>query len=449
MKHTKFKIYTLSIVFFIALSCEKKSAEPLNTAGKLPVNEHLIDSLQAQYSTLNEAIYYVCKDWYLWNELVPAVDYNSYSDPQKLIDALKYSEDRWSFIADKAETNALFGSGETKGQGLDFGYDQIAEKIRISFTYNASPAGKAGMYRGMIVNKINGKNFVESIKDNSYIDELSKSTITYEIIDTAGIVKNYTIANGDVKITTVLYQTIKNVGSKKVGYLVFNSFLGTSEAELTNAFAYFKSQNIDELILDLRYNGGGYVYISEYLGHIIVGNKYKDKIFNIEKFNSNHSRYNDTIKFGALAKKKSTTAPTLDLGRVFIIASKSTASASELLINGLKPYMTVIQIGDVTHGKPVGFFPFTFRDTQIFPVSFESTNANGVGGYYDGITPNVYKNDGLKYVFGDVREDCLKEALYYIENNSPSPIGPVRVEFNEIGVKLKVKNGLDAISGIH
>ena len=421
------KVSLILLFFSVLLSCKKDNPAPSNNeAGKFPVDYDKtkgFENLELQYSSLNEAIYYVFKDWYLWNSTMPKVNYNSYSDPQKLIDALKNAKDQWSFIADKATNDALFNNGISQGQGLDFQVDwkffssSNKYKIRVAYVYSSSPAGNAGMYRGMEITKINGIPFIDLINNESaFYSEFAKTTITYSILDSAGTSKDITLTDGPVQINTVLYKNIFNIGSKKVGYIVFNSFLGTAEQELTNSFAYFKGQGINELILDLRYNGGGLVSLSQKLSSIIAGSGNVGKVYINEKFNSNNANQNFDYKFIEDPNA-------LNLSRVFIIGSRFTASASELVINGLKPYINVVLIGEETHGKPVGYFPFTYKDKEVYPVSFESFNANNQGGYYDGIKPSIYKVDGVEFDWGDKREYCLKEALYYIENGSPSGTG--------------------------
>ncbi len=182
---------------------------------------------------------------------------------------------------------------------------------------------------------------------------------------------------GDVDITlnASVYQehpiyldTIYNVNGKKTGYLVFNSFLGdTNEiySEFDRIFNRFSSEAVQDVIVDLRYNGGGYVSVQNALANWLVPAAGNGGIMETQQFNDKYSMFNETVKF----EKKGS----LNLNRLFVIVSQNTASASELFINSMKPYMNVQLVGPSdTHGKPVGFFPIPVGDWYIFPVSFRT-----------------------------------------------------------------------------
>ncbi len=142
-------------------------------------------------------------------------------------------------------------------------------------------------------------------------------------------------------------------------------------------FTKFASENITELVVDLRYNGGGYVNLQQKLANFIVKSSANGSNMMTEQFNSKHITSNVTTKFEKLGG--------LNISDVYFIVSDNTASASELLINNLKPYMNVKLVGENTYGKPVGFFPIPVSDWYIFPVSFRSVNGLGEGNYFDGI----------------------------------------------------------------
>ncbi|HEX5024771.1 MAG TPA: S41 family peptidase, partial [Agriterribacter sp.] len=152
-----------------------------------------------------------------------------------------------------------------------------------------------------------------------------------------------------------------------------------------------------------------------------------------EKYNDNYkAKFDTTINY----QKKGG----LNLNRVFFIVTKNTASASELLINSLKPYMDVKLVGKPSHGKPVGFFEIGVGDWYIFPVSFRSVNKNGEGNYFDGMQPDATVSDGLDKPWGDINEDCLASALHYINNGFFS-----RISSRVLDVKIETGNSvLDA-----
>ena len=171
------------------------------------------------------------------------------------------------------------------------------------------------------------------------------------------------------------------------------------------------------MVIDLRYNGGGYVELQNELANYLVPAAGNNSVMLKDKFNDNYSAlFDTTINY----QKKGA----LDLNRIFFIITKNTASASELLINSLKPYMDVKLIGRASHGKPVGYFNIGVGDWYIFPVSFRSVNKNGEGNYFNGLQPDATVDDGLDKPWGDVNENCLASALHYINNGAFSRISP-------------------------
>jgi carboxyl-terminal processing protease len=168
---------------------------------------------------------------------------------------------------------------------------------------------------------------------------------------------------------------------------------------------------VQDVVLDLRYNGGGYVSVQNVLANYLVPNAGNGGVMETQQYNDQYKDWNETVNF----KKKGT----LNLSRLFVIVSQNTASASELLINSLKPYMNVQLVGpSATHGKPVGFFPVPVYDWYIFPVSFRTVNKNGEGNYFNGLALNNQVMDGLNKAWGDPAENCLASVLRYIGSGS-------------------------------
>ncbi|HEX2607367.1 MAG TPA: S41 family peptidase, partial [Flavisolibacter sp.] len=208
----------------------------------------------------------------------------------------------------------------------------------------------------------------------------------------------------------ILADSVYAVAGKKIGYLSFNSFLGDT-TQIYNGFARtfgrFASEGVNDVIIDLRYNGGGYVSVQEKMANWLAPSAANGQLMMKQIFNDKYSQYNSEDVFHKLGS--------LNLSRVFFIVSSSTASASELVINNLKPYMDVQLVGpSKTYGKPVGFFPIDVADWYIFPVSFRTTNKNGEGNYYNGLPLNSQVADGLDKDWGDLTESCLQNAVNYI-----------------------------------
>ena len=232
---------------------------------------------------------------------------------------------------------------------------------------------------------------------------------------------------------------------------MINSFnIETAEIQLINAINQLKTVEISELILDLRYNGGGYLGISAVLGTMVAGNKAYGQVFGNMTFNDKHRQYdpifNELIEpfiFPENTLGFSTTAdmqlPKLNLSRVFIISTNDTASASEALINSLRGIdVEVILIGETTHGKPYGLYGQDNCGTTYYTIQFKGTNAKGYGDYADGFIPSAIDNskdlvkgclvaDDLSSQLGNTNEKMLGTAIHYIANNScPTETMPLR-----------------------
>ena len=373
---------------------------------------------------LRDTTYRIMQDWYLWNEEMPDVDPKDFGSADELMDALQYRLDKWSYITEKKEYDSYFSQGEYEGYGYGPAFDDTGN-LRISLVYQDSPFGRAGVERGWIIAKINGQAVNRTTYSNSLIDA---STNTFEFINAAGETITETLTKSAITINTVLHHEVIDVGSEKVGYLVFNSFLAPSIDELKPVFAEFQQAGIADLILDLRYNGGGRVNVAEYIAGNIIGNRGTDRTF-LEY------AYNPTIQAAIDAdpetKAKFTTkfqTPDfpLDLDRLIVIASGRTASASELLINGLRPFMDVLIVGENTHGKPVGSSPHYFGGYAISPISFKVINDNGEGEYFGGFAPDALVADDITRPFGDPEEARLKEALNFVASGAFTVAGGAR-----------------------
>jgi carboxyl-terminal processing protease len=360
---------------------------------------------------VNNGIKELMKEWYLWNDQVPSIDVSKYSDPEAALNALTYKPtDKWSFMMDTVEFKKYFEEGKVSGFGTGLQLDEN-NNLRVTFVYQNSPAAQKGITRGYKISKLNGTNVSTLLSNNSINSALDNNTINFQFVDLSGNTKDISLTKQELNINTVLHKSVETVGNIKVGYLVFESFIETSNAELDEAFAYFKSEGVTELVLDLRYNGGGSLEVSNHLASLIGAGKTSGKKYVELTYNKDKQAENQAFTYESPANA-------LQLDRVFVIATKSSASASEALIVGLKPYLPVFVIGDDTHGKPVGMNIFTIGKYAVAPITFKVVNSVGEGDYFSGIKANSYTSDNLNYDFGDERENSLKQALYYIQNGS-------------------------------
>jgi carboxyl-terminal processing protease len=362
-------------------------------------------------SQVNNGIKELMKEWYLWNDKVPSTDVSNYSKPEDALNALTYKPtDKWSFIMDTVEFNKYFEEGKVTGFGTGLQLDE-SNKLRVSFVYKNSPAGQKGITRGYEILKINGTSVSTLLNNNTINSALATDAVNFQFQDLNGAVKDISLTKQELNINTVLHKSVKTVNNVKVGYLVFESFIETSNAELDEAFSYFKSEGVSELVLDLRYNGGGSLEVSDHLASLIGASKTADKKYVELTYNKDKQTENQTFTYEQPKQD-------LQLNRVFVIATKSSASASEAVIVGLKPYLPVIVIGNDTHGKPVGMNVFQIGKYAVAPITFKVVNSAGEGDYFGGIKADSYTSDNMNYDFGDERENSLKQALYYIQNGS-------------------------------
>jgi hypothetical protein len=317
--------------------------------------------------------------------------------------------DRWSFGIKQAEWNNV-----SSGTAQDFGMNvffKVEGDLRVRFVERSSPAGVAGIRRGWRITKINGNTNITTGNADFIVGAVynsSSSSFTFQKPD--GSTVDITLNGAAYQEHPVFLDSVYTAGTKKIGYLVFNSFLGDTveiNNEFQRVFNKFAQANVDEVAVDLRYNGGGYVSVSQKLADYLVSASANGQLMMKEQFNDRYTQYNDITNFQK--------AGSLNLNRIFFIVSSNTASASELVINNLRPFMNVMLVGpSKTYGKPVGFFPIPVGDWYIFPVSFRSTNKNGEGNYFDGLALSNQVADGLDKDWGDVNESAFASVVRYI-----------------------------------
>jgi C-terminal processing protease CtpA/Prc len=270
---------------------------------------------------------------------------------------------------------------------------------------------KQGITRGYKITKINEKTVSSIIADNSlsaaFGEDKEGVQTSIEVEDLTGKIRTITLAKVAVNMNTVLHRDVREVNGRKVGYLVFNSFIEKSKEELNEAFTYFQTMGVRELILDLRYNGGGSLDIARHLAGLIASSRAAGRDFVTLTYNTAKQSQNKPYLLETVPLH-------IPLERLFVITSTSSASASEAIINGLKPYMPVITIGNRTHGKPVGMNVWRVNGYAVVPITFKVANANGEAEYFEGIAADGLVKDDLTALFGDPSEDCLAQALYYI-----------------------------------
>lgn len=419
MKLTRLHWVLLCIITLASLqACKKEDLKNnLTPANPTPSTPVAVDQLR------DTALAY-SKDIYLWYGQIPgSFNAKSYTDLDKVMTAIRqYSTepgfsqpvDRWSFAIKQTEWDNI-----SSGIAGDFGINvffMVPGDLRVRSVEKESPAGKAGIRRGWRITKIAGSTDITSSNSDFLVEKIYNSnstSFTFQKPDntTADIV----LASATYLENPIFIDTIYSVSNKKIGYLSYNSFLGDTTktySEFQRIFNRFASQNVNDVVIDLRYNGGGYVTVQSKLANYLVNSSANGGIMMKQQYNDKYTQYNETSFFKKLG--------TLNLNRVFFIVSNNTASASELLINNLKPYMDVKLLGpSKTYGKPVGYFNIPVgNEWYIFPVSFRTTNKNGEGSYFNGLALDAQVADGLDKDWGDLNESALAAAVKYITTGS-------------------------------
>lgn len=385
---------------------------------------------------------------------------DNYATPEDLFyEGLTASQDKFSFIVDDYVEleNTFSGISKTTGMNYNLSYITSGSDDLLAFVRYVLPGTSAedqGVKRGDIFTKVNGTKLTVS----NYQSLLASPTITISLaildgnnLSETGETK--TLTNAEYATNPVFIKKVFEINGSKVGYLMYNSFTRDYDNQLNQAFGEFKAAGITDLILDVRYNGGGDVRTATDLASMITG-QFPGEIFMKEVWNDKYqayfestperkesllNRFNTKIRSGEVINS-------LNLNKVYVLTTLRSASASELIINGLKPYIEVIQIGDRTTGKFTA--SVTLYDSPDFgrsgantthkyamqPLVLKSVNAAGVSDFVDGLPPDHLIKENIRSlgILGDVNEPLLKVALDVIQGNRAS-IQYTREEFKSMG----------------
>ena len=407
---------------------------------------------------------------YLWYSELPDVDPAGYS-VTGYFDILKTDQttdsgaakDQFHFAQDTAEYLQETEGGVVSGYGIKWKFGSVTPPRQLTVTYIEpdSPAADAGVRRGDSLKFVDGVDFVN---DNTQagVNALNAGLFpanagephqfVFERIDGANVTFN--LVSADVATTPVQNVQVLDNGGSKVGYLQFNSHIANAQPQLIAAVEQFAEQNVSDMIVDLRYNGGGLLALAAQFGYMVAGdNIIQGRYFEKTQFNDKYPTtdpvtgnpltpmpfYSSVIDYN-LGRLTTESLPSLGLSRIFVLTSDNTCSASEAFINGLRGIdVEVIQIGGQTCGKPYGFYPTDNCGTTYFSIQFSGINAKGFGDYADGFTPKAAPvfaadvkgcpaADDFSRPLGDANEGMLKTALYYAANNScPQTVGTAAV----------------------
>lgn len=389
---------------------------------------------------------------YLWYQELPDLDPNTYSDSGDYFALLKTSEltdngnvkDRFHFSQDEVVGDQLTYTGEQGGYGIS--WKHVNGKLYVALVEQDTPASQAGVERGMWLSHVNAlslDNIPDEEKDNTnkaIYSPLLDSTAQFTFVTQLGEDFPASLTAQNVAVSAVFRRNIIASSTGDVGYLAFNTFnTYTAEDQLKEAFDFFDNSAIDDLVVDLRYNSGGYIYIGAQLGYLVAGNQADDNAtFTVLQYNDKRNTQTKTYGFVKNTRNGQNSPQPLtsvNLKRVYVLTTSNTCSASEGFMNGLRGVgIEVIQIGGKTCGKPHGFNATSNCGRRYFSVDFETVNGQGFGDYADGFSPvasggdpltnqvnGCPASDDLTHALGNENEAMLQKALFYRENGQCPP----------------------------
>jgi C-terminal processing protease CtpA/Prc len=384
------------------------------------------------------------KEWYLFPDTLPAsLDPTPYTSVEDYIDALtataraQHKDRYFTYLTSIAEEDAYYNSGSSAGFGIRLGLTS-SNRLFVTEAFEGGPALAAGIDRGTEIVAIGTSS--ANLRNVTDIMATSGSAGLTEALgpDTAGTsrvlrITSLTGATSTVTVTKTQFALdpvssrygakIISDGGQQFGYINLRTFINPAEQPLKDAFLRFRTNGITNIIIDLRYNGGGLISVADLMGDLMGANRAPTDVWEYMTFRPEKSAYNSNHTFTPMSQS---IAPT----KIAFIGGGGTASASELVINGMVPYLhaNAALIGSNTYGKPVGQIALdkTACDDRFRVIAFAIQNAAHNGAYYDGLASfmeaSCQAGDDISYQLGDPNEQSTRRALDYLEGKSCTPV---------------------------
>jgi len=436
MKRLALKLLGIVLLGPLLVGCQRDSVMPqLERPQRGDSNEDRLKDLVYLYTYL----------FYLWQDQLPEeFPTRSYNSAEAVLEALKsYAKDpennpydRFSFLDRTGTVDAEIQEGMAGSFGFDVRYQSDTE-LYVKKVDLQSPAYTAGIRRGWQILAINDKSDLSLVtmeRDNfSFLfNALDAQTISLKLRKPNGEETSVDLHRGRYQMQPIMTHRVYTLGTKKVGYFVFDTFVSTLDfngspsyvkGQLDQLMAQFEKAGIEELIVDLRYNGGGAVVTADYLSNLLAPSSVGNGL--MYSYRTNDDLEEAGWLEDVFSSQYFNKTNTLNLNRIYFLVTDGTASASELLINNLKPHIDVKLIGENhTYGKPVGFFAWDIMGVDLYAVSFQTFNSAGYGDYFSGLPVDKVVYDDLTRDFADPQEAMIAEALHYAEmgNFSSAPL---------------------------
>lgn len=352
-------------------------------------------------------------DWYFWYANSPSPDPSGFASVDAYFDALLYEgtladfpkPDTWSYLVSQVDFDRTYGEGRSLSYGvfvtgLEAGGNPD-NPLFIRYLDPGSPGAVAGLARGDQILSVNGRPAAELIAANDF-----SALVPTQVGNTVSLgIRN---DGGDrlVTLTASIYdlqpvqgsQVITTPNGRKMGYVMVKDMIDQAVSPIDVAFGQFKAQGVQDVMLDLRYNGGGLVSVAEKIASFPNGPATSGQVFTSLLYNNKRSGYNESFRFHNYTNAAG-------LSRVYVLTGPRTCSSAESVINGLRPFVTVVTIGDTTCGKPVGFLPQPDGcGTVVNAVNFEAVNSRNEGRYFDGFDASCAVAEDFAEPIGGVND---------------------------------------------
>ena len=432
-------IFLLLLLIGIA-GCNKGDDDTVSPYSQTNNGRHKSNSTSNKDYTVHRFVWETMYDFYYWNENIPSrIDITKFDTPNDVFENFRYTDDRFSAILNNyTEIDNYFNNEYvTDGLNLIFGPDRLdPDKVvaYVQYVYKDSPAEAAGLKRGHVITKVNGQTLDKA--NYSTLFDLDSYTLTYSTMSVPNGMWDYREYYGDeyttpritkknMNIDPVLQVSTHYIDGHTIGYFLYDSFDESTDG-ITEAIEKFQADQITDLVLDLRFNGGGYVSTLEKLVSMLVPAGNEGKLFIQTELNSGLTQYfkKQGEDFNSYFSQENTH---LNINKLYVLTSYQTASASEELISGLKPYMDVVIIGTPTYGKYTTNMllndiddkgtdadGINYSEWALYIVVGLCKNANGEMNFKDGFTPDYSVDDMYDTPLGSEDDPLFAQAISLI-----------------------------------